>query len=147
MLEAIQAVKDKEMSCRGAAKHFRVPFATLRDRVAGTSGGDVGRPTELMKEEEAIIVERVILIGTWGFPLSRQDLQPCQQGVPGQVEQDHPLHRQPARAGFHDRIHEQASGVISQDGQLNLEGTGGPVSPGGKQFFRQSGEGAGGGAT
>jgi hypothetical protein len=74
MLEVIQAVKDKEMSCRGAAKHFRVPFATLRDRVAGTSGGDVGRPTELMKEEEAIIVERVILMGTWGFPLSRQDL-------------------------------------------------------------------------
>jgi hypothetical protein len=68
MLEAIQAVKDKEMSCRGAAKHFRVPFATLRDRVAGTSGGDVGRPTELMKEDEAIIVERVILMGTWGSP-------------------------------------------------------------------------------
>jgi hypothetical protein len=74
MLEVIQAVKDKEMSCRGAAKHFRVPFATLRDRVAGTSGGDVGRPTELMKEEEAIIVDRVILMGTWEFPLSRQDL-------------------------------------------------------------------------
>jgi hypothetical protein len=74
MLEAIQAVKDKEMSCRGAAKHFRVPFATLRDRVAGTTGGDVGRPTELSKEEEAVIVERVILMGTWGFPLSRQDL-------------------------------------------------------------------------
>jgi hypothetical protein len=64
MLEAIQAVKDKEMSCRGTAKHFRVPFATLRDRVAGTTGGDVGRPTELTKEEEAIIVERVILMGT-----------------------------------------------------------------------------------
>jgi hypothetical protein len=144
MLEAIQAVKDKEMSCRGAAKHFRVPFATLRDRVAGTTGGDVGCLTELMKEEEAIIVDRVILMGTWGFPLSQQDLS---QGVPGQVWQDHPLHRQPARARFHDRIHEQASGAISQDGQLNLEGTGGPVSPGGKQFFRQSGEGAGGVAT
>ncbi len=74
MLEANQAVKDKEMSCRGAAKHFRVPFATLKDRVACTTVGDVGHPTELMKEEEAIIVEKVILMGTWVFPLSRQDL-------------------------------------------------------------------------
>ncbi len=48
--------------CRGAAKHFRVPFATLRDRVTGTTGGDVCHPTELTKEEEAIIVERVILM-------------------------------------------------------------------------------------
>jgi hypothetical protein len=74
MLQAIDAVKNKEMSCRGAAKHFKVPFATLRDRVAGTTGEDIGRPTELTKEEEAIIVERVVLMGTWGFPLLRQDL-------------------------------------------------------------------------
>jgi len=31
--------------------------ANLRDRVAGTTGEDIGRPTELTKEEEAIMVE------------------------------------------------------------------------------------------
>ena len=62
------------MSVRGAAKHFRVPFATLRDRVSSKTGADVGHPTELSKEEEEILEERLILMGTWGFPLSRHDL-------------------------------------------------------------------------
>ena len=64
MLQAIKAVKNKEMTVRGAAKHCLVSLDTLRDRVSGTTGEDNGRPNELTKEEEAIIVERVVLIGT-----------------------------------------------------------------------------------
>jgi hypothetical protein len=41
--------------------------ANLRDRVAGTTGEDIGRPTELTKEEEAIMVESDVQ-GTWGSP-------------------------------------------------------------------------------
>ena len=72
--KAIQALKDKEMSLRETSRHFGVPFTTLRDRMAEKSSEAVGHPTELSKEEEDILEERIILMGTWGFPLNRSDL-------------------------------------------------------------------------
>ncbi len=74
MLAAIQAVKNGEMSSREAARQFEVPRTSLQDRLSGKSGDKVGRPTELLSEEETLLVERILLMGTWGFPLSRMDL-------------------------------------------------------------------------
>jgi hypothetical protein len=34
----------------------------------------LGHPTELSKEEEAIIVERLVILGEWDFPLNDRDL-------------------------------------------------------------------------
>ena len=34
----------------------------------------MGRSTELSEEEEELTVERVLLMGTWGFPLNNRDL-------------------------------------------------------------------------
>jgi hypothetical protein len=72
--EAFQAVKDKTMSLREAAQHYGVPKTTLIDRLANRYSDKLGHPTELSKEEEAILVERLIILGEWGFPLSSHDL-------------------------------------------------------------------------
>ena len=37
--------------------------------------GDLGRPTVLSKEEEDVIRSRVVLMGDWGFPLTKTDLR------------------------------------------------------------------------
>jgi hypothetical protein len=34
----------------------------------------LGRPTELSTEEEEMIVERLVLLGEWGFPMTTKDL-------------------------------------------------------------------------
>ena len=72
---AISAVKNKEMMLSQAAKHFAVPKTTLYDRLSGKSKPQLGRPTELTAEEEDIIVDRLLLMGDWGFPLTNRDLQ------------------------------------------------------------------------
>lgn len=71
---AVQEVVDKTMSFGEAAKHYGVPKTTIHDRVKETVGEKLGRPTELSSEEEAIIVERCLLLGEWGYPLSHHDL-------------------------------------------------------------------------
>ena len=71
---AISAVENKEMKLSEAAKHFAVPKTTLYDRLSGKSKPQLGRPTELTAEEEDIIVDRLLLMGDWGFPLTRKDL-------------------------------------------------------------------------
>jgi len=47
---------------------IRVPKATLSNRVNEQVKETLGRPTELTKEEEAILVERLMILGEWGFP-------------------------------------------------------------------------------
>jgi hypothetical protein len=74
LLKAIKAVQEKRMSAREAAKLYQVPKTTILDRISGRSSPAVGHPTELSQEEESVIVERLVLMGRWGFPLSRHDL-------------------------------------------------------------------------
>jgi hypothetical protein len=71
---ALAAVERGEMSIRAAVKEFGVPRTTLQDRISGKSGDAVGRPTVLLAEEEVLLVERIILMGTWGFPLNKHDV-------------------------------------------------------------------------
>lgn len=73
-LEALQAVKDKRMSVREAAKHYGVPKTTLLDRLHNRRGQKLGRTTELSEEEEELIVERLLVLDRWGFPLGKKDL-------------------------------------------------------------------------
>lgn len=74
--EAIEAVTAGRMSLREASCTYGVPKATLCDRTKenGTSG-KLGRPTELSEEEENLLVERLILLGQWGFPLTKVGLR------------------------------------------------------------------------
>lgn len=71
---AINSVKNEELSLRQAAKNYGVPLSTLSDRCS-TRGGKIGRPTVLSEEEEDMVVERIILMGDWGFPLTKVDLK------------------------------------------------------------------------
>lgn len=72
--EAIEAVKKGRMTLRKAAQHYGVPKTTMLDRISERRGEKLGRSTELGAEEEAIIEERLLLLGRWGFPLSKKDL-------------------------------------------------------------------------
>ncbi len=74
LLKALQAVREKRMGAREAAKKFEVPRTTLQDRLSKKSGPQVGRPTELSPQEEEIIVDRLLIMSRWGFPLGRHDL-------------------------------------------------------------------------
>lgn len=62
------------LSIRGAAKRYGVPYTTLNDRYSKRRGEQLGRSTELSREEEEYLVERIILLANWGFPLSKKDL-------------------------------------------------------------------------
>jgi hypothetical protein len=70
---AIQDIQEKRLSLNKAAKHYNVPKATLSNRINQLVQDQLGRPTELKKEEE-IIVERLMMMGDWGFPLTCKDL-------------------------------------------------------------------------
>ena len=72
---AIRAVNNKNMKLSVAAKTFGVPKTTLYDRLSGKSKGQLGRPTELTAEEEDIIVDRLLIMADWAFPLTNRDLQ------------------------------------------------------------------------
>ncbi len=71
---AIRDIEEKRLSLNKAAKKYNVPKATLSNRLTKLTTGQLGRPTELSKEEEEIMVERLIMLGDWGFPLSCKDL-------------------------------------------------------------------------
>lgn len=71
--EAVRAVKIDGMTMREASKRFTVPKATLCDHVHKQLKS-VGRPTVLSADEERIIVQRLIYLGIWGFPITPKDL-------------------------------------------------------------------------
>ena len=59
MERAVTAVKEQNMSQREASKLFKVPRATLQDRISGNRSGKLGRPKVLTDVEEDMISERV----------------------------------------------------------------------------------------
>jgi transposase-like protein len=76
VVQAIQAVKQKTMSLGEASKHYGIPKTTIYDRMKSSKEQlQLGRPTELTKDEETIIVQRLKVMGMWGFPLTAHDLR------------------------------------------------------------------------
>jgi hypothetical protein len=71
---AFVAVKEEKMSIREASRKFNVPRTTLGDHIMERHGTTNGRKPELSAEEEKMIVERVKLLGVWGFPFTSTDL-------------------------------------------------------------------------
>ena len=74
MQQAVKEVQEQRMSFRQAAMEYQVPITTLFDRVKEKVSETSGRPTDLSKLEETILVERLLVLGEWGFPLTRRDL-------------------------------------------------------------------------
>ena len=61
MQDAMKSVSEKKMTIRGAAKKFRVPYSTLKDRVHGRvkHGTKPGVKTALSPEEEEDLVRYI----------------------------------------------------------------------------------------
>jgi len=72
---AIRTYKAGKMSLSEVSKQFNVPTSTLCDRINKKVKGTLGRPTVLSREEEEILVERLIMHGEWGFPLTSEDVR------------------------------------------------------------------------
>ena len=72
--QALQLVTDKTLTLNAAAKEYGIPKTTLYDRMKFRTE-KVGRPTVLSEDEEAIIVERLVVLSGWGFPLNTNDLK------------------------------------------------------------------------
>jgi hypothetical protein len=58
-----------------AVDNYKVPRTTLGDRTSGRSKATLDRPTQLTQAEEEILVERVSLLGHWGFALTIRDFR------------------------------------------------------------------------
>ena len=72
---AMEEVRSHAMSLGEASKEFGVPKTTIHDRLKNVYGEKLGWPWILTELEEAIIVQRVKVMATWGFPLATQRLQ------------------------------------------------------------------------
>jgi hypothetical protein len=74
--DAIQLVKEKTMTLGVASRHFEIPKTTIFDRMNSKKTKlELGWPTVLSEEEENIIVQRLLVLGMWGFPLTSLDVR------------------------------------------------------------------------
>ena len=52
-----------------------MPKSTLIDKLQEKHEKTVGRPKALSDAEEEVFKQRLLLMGTWGYPLTRLELQ------------------------------------------------------------------------
>jgi hypothetical protein len=62
------------MNLRDAEKEYVLPKTRMSHRLAGRRGNKLGRSTVLSKEEVEFLVETILVMGEWGFPLGKRDL-------------------------------------------------------------------------
>ena len=67
--EAVKAIKSGKMSQREASKHYKIPRATLRNKVLGKHSGVPGHPTILTREEEQSIVQHCVKMSEYCYEL------------------------------------------------------------------------------
>ena len=71
---AFNAVCTNLLSIRKAAKQYKIPFGTLRNKVRGQHMGKVGRPFCLTPECEEHILEVIQCLATWKVPLNKNNI-------------------------------------------------------------------------
>jgi transposase-like protein len=75
MQEAVDLVKNEGYSVARAAVACNVPRITLLDRLKGNhKTGMSGRPTVLSEVEEDVLVEILVLMGEYNYPLTKRHL-------------------------------------------------------------------------
>jgi hypothetical protein len=73
---AYDLVKEEGWTAFRAAKECGVPRITLVDKLQGThKTGQVGRPTVLNKVEEEVLVEVLVLMGQYNYPVTKRHLR------------------------------------------------------------------------
>ena len=73
--KAIDKVKAGELLVRAAAAEYCLPKSTLSDRIHGKHTRSEGRPQALSADDEQILVDRILVLARWGFPLTTNDLK------------------------------------------------------------------------
>ena len=70
---AMHAIKQGQLSIRGASMKFNIPKSTLHDHLSGTSSKRYGGPpTVLTASEEKEIVRSCLVMQEFGFPLHKE---------------------------------------------------------------------------
>jgi hypothetical protein len=78
---AYDRVKTEGWSVARAAQESGVPRITLLDKISGLhKTGEVGRPTALTKMEESVLVDLLVLMGEYNYPLTKRHLQDMVKG-------------------------------------------------------------------
>lgn len=72
---AVNDVRIHGVSIREASRRYEVPFGTLFNKLKGKHTGSIGHPTALSRDEEAALVENIILVSSWGYPLALEDVR------------------------------------------------------------------------
>jgi hypothetical protein len=81
---ACKEIRKKELSIRIASLKFDAPKSASLDRVNYCHGNQIGQPTMLTAEKEALLLEHIQLLAFWGLSLFWSGLVPVCQDVSGQ---------------------------------------------------------------
>lgn len=77
---ALQSIRNGELSYKRASRLFRIPRSTLIARLKGwknraaTKGSKPGRSTDLSAEIEADLANNLNTLNKWGFGLARKEI-------------------------------------------------------------------------
>lgn len=72
---AVALCRDRGMAVAKAARVCGVPRITLDDKLKGRHQRKNGRPTALTKLEEMTLVDQIVLLGKFNFPLTKRHLR------------------------------------------------------------------------
>ena len=67
--QCLQNVTNGNLSMRKAAEIYKIPHATIKNKLAGKHSKGAGGQTVLTRKEEELFVSRIISMCNWGFPL------------------------------------------------------------------------------
>ena len=118
MVAAVKVV-ESGMAVRQAAKHYNVPFETLRRRVQGITSLECrsGPPTVLTVEEEEKLAHYCVRMADMGFGLSREDVMITAFNIVDRSGRAHPFtHGQAGRSWF-DGFRERHPHLIYRSAQ------------------------------
>ena len=73
--QCLQNVTNGNLSTRKAAEIYKIPRATVKNKLEGKHSKGVGGQTVFTRKEEELFVSRIISMCNWGFPLDKFDLR------------------------------------------------------------------------
>lgn len=72
---ALADIRVRKMSYRDAQDKYNIPKSTLQRKINDKNMKKIGRPTELDPEEEIKLVDGLIVLADWGYPVSHLELR------------------------------------------------------------------------
>jgi hypothetical protein len=75
MDNAYQKVKSEGWAVARAAREYGVPRVTLLDKLSERHKPKLGRPTALSDVEERVLVDLLVLMGEFNYPVTKRNLK------------------------------------------------------------------------